>query len=118
MDFWRYVPRESTLLIVFTNLNFCLGGFQDGDTSLESYQGETVVARSLALGEPVVYVSANYRLNGKASSCIMIYHLYYEYLAFGFLGGKEAQAAKIGNAGLRDRTSFIHGYICCTMLTH
>ena len=24
-------------------------------------------------------------------------------LAFGFLGGKEAQAAGIGNAGLRDR---------------
>jgi acetylcholinesterase len=38
------------------------GGFEDGDTS--SFNGSTVVTRSIALGEPVIYVSANYRVNG------------------------------------------------------
>ena len=28
------------------------------------YPGNSVVERSIALGEPVIYVSANYRLNG------------------------------------------------------
>ncbi|KAF8800976.1 carotenoid ester lipase precursor [Phlegmacium glaucopus] len=60
------------------------GGFEDGDTSI--YPGDSVVARSIALGEPVIYVSANYRVS-----------------ALGFLAGKEAQAAGIGNAGLRDQ---------------
>ncbi|KDR73256.1 hypothetical protein GALMADRAFT_1341677 [Galerina marginata CBS 339.88] len=60
------------------------GGFEAGDTSLTP--GDSVVARSVALGEPVIYVSANYRLN-----------------AFGFLGGKEVKAAGIGNIGLRDQ---------------
>lgn len=40
-----------------------LGGFEVGDTSANP--GDSVVARSIALGEPVIYVSANYRLNGK-----------------------------------------------------
>jgi acetylcholinesterase len=39
-----------------------LGAFQNGDTSLRP--GDTVVARSITLDEPVVFVSANYRLNG------------------------------------------------------
>ena len=43
-------------------VDFFLGAFQDGDTSM--YPGDTVVARSIVLGEPVVFVSANYRLNG------------------------------------------------------
>ncbi|KAF5315372.1 hypothetical protein D9619_007119 [Psilocybe cf. subviscida] len=60
------------------------GGFQAGDTSINP--GDTVVERSIALNEPVVYVSANYRLS-----------------ALGFLGGKEVKAAGIGNAGLRDQ---------------
>ena len=33
--------------------------------------GDPVVARSIALGEPVVYVSANYRLSGTISPCMM-----------------------------------------------
>ncbi|EED83923.1 hypothetical carboxylesterase, partial [Postia placenta Mad-698-R] len=37
-------------------------------------------------GEPVVFVSANYRLN-----------------AFGFLAGEEVQQAGLGNVGLRDQ---------------
>ncbi|KAF8987707.1 carotenoid ester lipase precursor [Cyathus striatus] len=60
------------------------GGFEVGDTS--SNDGGSVVNRSIALGEPVIYVSANYRLN-----------------ALGFLGGKEAQAAGAGNLGLKDQ---------------
>lgn len=43
----------------------CSGGFEAGDTSFNP--GNTVVARSITLGEPVVYVSANYRLTGKSS---------------------------------------------------
>jgi hypothetical protein len=39
------------------------GGFQTGDTSM--YPGDTVVKRSIALKEPVIFVSANYRVNGK-----------------------------------------------------
>jgi carboxylesterase type B len=60
------------------------GGFEDGDTS--SNPGNTVVARSITLNEPVIYVSANYRVS-----------------ALGFLGGKEVKAAGIGNIGLRDQ---------------
>ncbi|KAF8896776.1 carotenoid ester lipase precursor [Gymnopilus junonius] len=55
-----------------------------GDTSINP--GNSLVARSVAIGEPIVYVSANYRLN-----------------AFGFLGGKEVKAAGLGNIGLRDQ---------------
>ncbi|TDL16440.1 sterol esterase [Rickenella mellea] len=55
-----------------------------GDTSFNSVT--SVVNRSMALGEPVVYVSTNYRLN-----------------AFGFLGGKEIKAAGLGNPGIRDQ---------------
>ncbi|KAF5314859.1 hypothetical protein D9619_007082 [Psilocybe cf. subviscida] len=60
------------------------GGFEFGDTS--GNPGDSVVARSIALGEPIIYVSANYRLN-----------------AFGFLGGKELKNAGLGNIGLRDQ---------------
>ena len=54
-------------------VNFFLGAFQVGDTS--NNPGDTVVARSIALGEPVVYVSANYRLNGTVSPCTFMNHL-------------------------------------------
>ena len=50
--------------------NFFLGAFEVGDTSM--YLGDTVVARSIALGEPVIFVSANYRLNGTISPCMMM----------------------------------------------
>ncbi|KAF8993620.1 Alpha/Beta hydrolase protein [Cyathus striatus] len=59
-------------------------GFEFGDTSF--YPGDTVVNQSLALDEPIIYVSANYRTN-----------------AFGFLGGKEAQENGAGNVGLKDQ---------------
>ena len=60
------------------------GGFTLGDGS--SYDGSTIVQRSVELGEPVIYVNFNYRLN-----------------AFGFLGGKEALAGGAANIGLHDR---------------
>jgi len=71
------------------------GGFEDGDTSTNP--GNPVVERSIALGEPVIYVSTNYRTN-----------------AFGFLGGAEVKAAGIGNAGLRDQRfamEWVHQFI-------
>lgn len=40
-----------------------LGGFTDGDSS--QHPGNPVVQRSIALGQPVIYVSHNFRLNGK-----------------------------------------------------
>ncbi|KAF8649005.1 hypothetical protein AX16_006119 [Volvariella volvacea WC 439] len=60
------------------------GGFERGDTSQNP--GNTVVERSIALGQPIIYVSANYRVT-----------------ALGFLGGSEIQQAGLGNIGLRDQ---------------
>lgn len=60
------------------------GAFTVGDGS--SYDGSTVVQRSVQLGEPVIYVNFNYRLN-----------------AFGWLAGKEALAKGATNIGLYDR---------------
>ncbi|KAJ7914280.1 alpha beta-hydrolase [Mycena leptocephala] len=52
-------------------------GFELGSPSM--YDGTTIVERSIALGEPVIYVSMNYRL-----------------AAFGFLASKEVRAAGVG----------------------
>lgn len=60
------------------------GGFELGGTSM--YNGGVIVKRSISLGEPIVYVSMNYRVS-----------------AFGFLPGKEVKAAGIGNLGLQDQ---------------
>ncbi|KAJ3516346.1 hypothetical protein NLJ89_g1191 [Agrocybe chaxingu] len=54
------------------------GAFLTGDTG--QVYGNTLVSRPLELGEPIVYVTAAYRLN-----------------AFGFLAGKEVKDAGIGN---------------------
>ena len=60
------------------------GAFTVGDGS--SYDGSALVQRSVQLGEPVIYISFNYRVN-----------------AFGFLAGKEALAGGAANVGLYDR---------------
>ncbi|OCH92071.1 alpha/beta-hydrolase [Obba rivulosa] len=60
------------------------GGFMIGDAS--RYNGTALVARSVQLGEPIIFVSFNYRVN-----------------AFGFLGGKEVHEAGLANLGLRDQ---------------
>ncbi|KAI0248237.1 Alpha/Beta hydrolase protein [Lactifluus subvellereus] len=49
-----------------------------------SYNGGVIVERSIALEEPVVYVSMNYR-------------------SFGFLAGQEVKDAGVGNLGLHDQ---------------
>jgi acetylcholinesterase len=68
----------------FTHQWFFGGAFAVGDGS--SYDGSTVIQRSVQLGEPVIYVNFNYRLN-----------------AFGWLAGKEALAGGAANNGLYDR---------------
>ncbi|KAI0933191.1 hypothetical protein AcV7_004733 [Taiwanofungus camphoratus] len=60
------------------------GAFAIGDTSSNS--GSAIVERSLVLGQPIIFVSANYRLN-----------------AFGFLASEEVEKAGLGNIGLRDQ---------------
>ncbi|KAF7309409.1 Carboxylic ester hydrolase [Mycena indigotica] len=60
------------------------GGFELGSPSM--YDGTTIVERSISMGEPVIYVSMNYRLS-----------------AFGFLASKEVRAAGVGNLGLQDQ---------------
>ncbi|KAH9008696.1 carotenoid ester lipase precursor [Lactarius deliciosus] len=60
------------------------GVFEIGGPS--AYDGGSFVARSIDLGQPVIYVGVNYRLS-----------------AFGFLPGKEVRAEKVGNLGLQDQ---------------
>ncbi|KAG7088905.1 hypothetical protein E1B28_012850 [Marasmius oreades] len=60
------------------------GGFELG--SPQMYDGTGIVERSISLGQPVIYVSMNYRVTG-----------------FGFLAGKEVKAAGVGNLGLQDQ---------------
>ncbi|THH21429.1 hypothetical protein EW146_g170 [Bondarzewia mesenterica] len=60
------------------------GGFEIGGTS--TYDGGVIVQRSIDLGEPVVYVSMNYRVS-----------------AFGFLASQEVKDAGVGNLGLQDQ---------------
>ncbi|THU87322.1 carotenoid ester lipase precursor [Dendrothele bispora CBS 962.96] len=60
------------------------GGFELG--SPQMYDGATIVSRSIQLGEPVIYVSMNYRVT-----------------AFGFLASQEVKDAGVGNLGLQDQ---------------
>ncbi|KAI0265664.1 carotenoid ester lipase precursor [Gloeopeniophorella convolvens] len=60
------------------------GGFELGSPSI--YDGGVIVDRSIALGEPVIYVSLNYRVS-----------------AFGFLASQEVKDAGVGNLGLQDQ---------------
>jgi carboxylesterase type B len=60
------------------------GAFETGSTA--KYNGTIIVNRSIALNEPVIYVSMNYRLS-----------------AFGFLASQEVKDAGVGNLGLQDQ---------------
>jgi acetylcholinesterase len=60
------------------------GGFEIGGPS--TYDGGNIVARSIDLGQPIIFVSVNYRLS-----------------ALGFMPGKEIKDAKAGNLGLQDQ---------------
>lgn len=82
------------------------GGWEVGDTS--NNNGTTLVSRSIALGEPVIYVSANYRLNGKLYDSGFLFEtkslrIFDISVAFGFLASSEVNAAGLGNLGIRDR---------------
>ncbi|OBZ71164.1 Lipase 4 [Grifola frondosa] len=52
----------------------------------ELYDGGVIVKQSIELGEPIVYISMNYRVT-----------------AFGFLASKEVKDAGVGNLGLQDQ---------------
>ncbi|GJE92627.1 carotenoid ester lipase precursor [Phanerochaete sordida] len=65
------------------------GGFEFGGTS--SYDGTAVVATSVKMGTPVIFVSMNYRLS-----------------LFGFLASKEVKEAGVGNLGLQDQRLALH----------
>ena len=60
------------------------GAFEFGSTQL--YDGAGIISKSVALKQPIIYVSVNYRLGG-----------------FGFLPGKEMQADGSTNLGLKDQ---------------
>ncbi|OJT12974.1 Lipase 4 [Trametes pubescens] len=60
------------------------GGFELGSPSM--YDGSSIVSRSVKMGEPVIYVSMNYRVS-----------------AYGFLASKEVKDAGVGNLGLQDQ---------------
>ncbi|KAH9936513.1 sterol esterase [Fomitopsis serialis] len=60
------------------------GAFEIGDAS--TYDGSLYVERSIALGQPIIFVAPNYRVN-----------------AFGFLASQEVLDANATNLGLRDQ---------------
>ncbi|KAI0365187.1 carotenoid ester lipase precursor [Pilatotrama ljubarskyi] len=60
------------------------GGYQVGSNAVQP--GQNVVNRSIEIGQPIIFVSMNYRLS-----------------AFGFLGGRAIQEAGLGNLGLHDQ---------------
>ncbi|KAH9808343.1 lipase [Melampsora americana] len=60
------------------------GDFSFGSSTL--LQGNTWIEKSVALGQPVIFVAINHRMG-----------------AFGFLGGKQIGAAGVGNLGLKDQ---------------
>ncbi|KAH9040259.1 carotenoid ester lipase precursor [Lactarius hengduanensis] len=65
------------------------GGFEVGSSAFND--GSIIVNHSIALQQPVVYVSMNYRLS-----------------AFGFLASQEVKDAKVGNLGLWDQRLALH----------
>lgn len=65
------------------------GGWAIGAT--QWYDGTAIIRKSMEMGEPVVFVEANYRLN-----------------AFGFLPGQQVQEEGISNLGLRDQRKAMH----------
>ncbi|KAH9970731.1 Alpha/Beta hydrolase protein [Lactifluus volemus] len=72
------------------------GGFERG--SADVLNGSAIVARSVDLNEPVIYVSMNYRVS-----------------LFGFLASQEVKDAGVGNLGLRDQRlalEWVQKYIC------
>lgn len=68
-----------------------------------------MVQRSIEMGQPIIFATMNYRVNGKylispqsGPSMTLVTDFQYG-AAFGFLGGREVKDAGIGNIGLHDR---------------
>ncbi|KAI0059490.1 carotenoid ester lipase precursor [Artomyces pyxidatus] len=73
------------------------GGFETGGTASQTLGGSVIVQRSIELGQPVIFVSFNYRLN-----------------ALGFLAGAEVAKKGLGNLGLHDQRQalrWVHKYV-------
>lgn len=73
------------------------GGFETGTTYYYDDDAARLVRRSTELGEPLMYVSMNYRVSG-----------------WGFLASQETKAANATNIGLRDQRAalqWINRYI-------
>ncbi|KAI0036273.1 Alpha/Beta hydrolase protein [Vararia minispora EC-137] len=82
-----FSPANATNHSKLPVLFWIFGGGFEGGTSAD-YPGNVVVEQSIALSEPVVFVSVNYR-------CVTT--------SLGFPGGKEVREAGIGNLGLHDQ---------------
>lgn len=65
------------------------------------YQGGNIVSRSVEMNQPVIFVSANHRLN-----------------AFGFLASQEITDAGVSNLGLKDQVSEPSDVVPLKKLTH
>jgi len=75
------IPKGTKLPVIVWTYG---GGFMIGGTV--NYDGTAIVKRSIELGQPAIFVSMNYRVS-----------------AWGFIGGKEVNAAGVSNLGLRDQ---------------
>ncbi|KAJ7921736.1 sterol esterase [Mycena leptocephala] len=80
-----FAPRSASPHSKFPVLVWIYGGgFEIGNSP--DTEVRTVVERSIAIGEPIIIVTPNYRIS-----------------AYGFLGGKEVGDNGISNLGLRDQ---------------
>ena len=70
------------------------------------YDGGVIVERSIELGDPVIYVSINYRSASTSHFDAELGHNpdLSRLTGFGFLASKEVKAAGVGNLGLQDRS--------------
>ena len=77
-----FVLGSSELYVPRAHLPWDLSNFD----CMSRFPGDSIVAHSVEMGQPVIYAAMNYRLG-----------------PFGFLGGKEVKEAGVGNLGLQDR---------------
>ncbi|RDX42796.1 carotenoid ester lipase precursor [Lentinus brumalis] len=82
------LPADAKLPILFWIYG---GAFAVGSNATPLHNGTAIVQRSIDLGEPVIYVAVNYRVN-----------------IFGFLGGSKVKEAGVGNLGLHDQRAALH----------
>ncbi|KAH7357889.1 Alpha/Beta hydrolase protein [Plectosphaerella cucumerina] len=90
LNVWRPAnePRETSLPVLVWVHG---GGFNMGSTSNPRFDMSWMVERSVKMGQPIIGVSINYRLN-----------------AFGFLSSDEVRASSHSNFGIRDQRLALH----------